>query len=431
MALSIRHLTFSFVLLSFFVAAAFTVDPLRADESRSGAAAGLQLEPIPAYRQFRDCSSDLPDSLPCRILDAPVRAEVELRLGERAAAAWGSEDRWTIAFRAPDDSVTAVDVMGGIQLPLSRFEGTRLWALALRLPGADRALISIDFFIHRGRELQRDTTTLREWRGQNAPSKPPDVIQFAGTLKDDSIWSEALNSWRGVTVYLPPGHKRDRRVPVVYFADGRSVNSYARVVDPMIESGQVPPVALVGVWVSTGSPDGGPSRGVAKDLRSIEYLAGVEEVPGADSAFVVTRYRDHKKFFTEEVRRWAEDSLFVSTTRRWRAVHGSSSGGHYALTLGRERPELYGLVIANSNGGARSLAPPEGGWDNASGHFLSAGILEVPSLAKTLTALGDSLVQHDVPSVVNIYPSGHDSQVWIESLPHALNWWLGMQATDR
>ena len=54
-------------------------------------------------------------------------------------------------------------------------------------------------------------------------------------------------------------------------------------------------------------------------------------------AFVVTGYRGHKILFTDEVRQWAEDFLFVSTERRWRAVHGSSSGGHYALSLGREQ----------------------------------------------------------------------------------------------
>jgi hypothetical protein len=202
------------------------------------------------------------------------------------------------------------------------------------------------------------------------------------------------------------------------------VERYARIIDPLIVSGKLPPVALVGVWVASGSPKGGPATGPGDDLRTIEYHHGVEELPGTDSAFVVARYRAHKRFFTEEVRRWAEDSLSVSTERRYRAVQGNSSGAHYALTLGRERPDLYGLVIANSNGGASALVRPERGWENAPRHYLSAGVLE-PSLACTLTALSDSLARYGVPRVVSIYPSGHDSLVWRESLPLALAWWLG------
>ena len=417
-------------ILACFVGVACVAPSIGDDDASTPVADTLRLEPIPASRQFPDCGSEAPALLPCRIPNAPERSEVEQRLNHRAAAAWGGDDRWTIAYRAPDDSVTALEVVGGVQLPLSRFEGTRLWALALRLPGADSAVISINFFIHRGKELQWDTTTVRQWRGPKAPPKPRDDVPLAGTLRVDSLWSEALRSWRGVTVYLPPGHGRERRIPVVYFADGQTLRLHARAVDPLVASGQLPPVALVGVWVSTGSPDGGPARGMADDLRSIEYHEGIEAVPGADSAFVVARYRGHKILFTEEVRRWAEDALFVSTERRWRAVHGSSSGGSYALTLGRERPDLYGFVIANSSGSALALAPPVGGWENAASHYLSAGRLEDPSLARTLTALGDSLAQHGVPRVVNLYPSGHDAQVWAESLPQALAWWLVPSAVE-
>jgi enterochelin esterase-like enzyme len=360
-----------------------------------------------------------------------MRREVEQRLGARNAAAWSGDDHWTIAYRAEDDSITNVEVIGGIQLPMSRIEGTRLWALALRLPGADSAVISLDLRTRRGGEVRSDTTAIREWRGRNAPPKPREALWVSGTLRSDSLWSDTLDTWRGVTIYLPPGHTRARRIPVVYFADGQIVSSYARIIDPLVESGELPPVALVGMWVSRGSPKGGPATGPGDDLRTIEYHEGVESLPGADSAFVVARYHGHKHFFTEEVRRWAEDSLFVSTERRWRAVHGSSSGGHYALTLGRERPDLYGLVIANSNAGADALSAPARGWTAAANHYVSVGRLEQPSLTRTLTALGDSLARYGIPQVVNIYPSGHDSQVWRESLPRAFAWWLGPRKPGR
>ncbi len=429
LAVMVRPFFLASVLLAPLLIGACANAPTEGTRSAAGADT-LRLEPIPEYRQIRDCTAD---TLPCRIPDAPDRREVERRLGSRTAVAWGGDDLWTIAYRAPDDSVTGVEVGGGVQLPLSRFEGTRLWALALRLPSADSAVVSLRLRVRQGDVSVADTAAIREWRGPLAPPKPHRAERLAGTLRTDSLWRDALGAWRRVTVYLPPGHGRQRRVPVVYLADGQGLSDYARVVDPLVASGELPPVALVGIWVASGAPGGGPARGPAQDLRTIEYHRGVEAIPGADSAFVVARYQGHREFFTEEVRRWAEDALFVSRERQGRAVHGSSSGGNYALTLGRERPDLYDLVIANSNGGSNALAPPEGGWAQASRHVLSAGVLELPSLGRTLTALGDSLRQHGVAESVTIYPSGHDRQVWVESFPDALAWWFAEASplTDR
>ncbi len=421
------------VLLSVLLAAVAVGACARAPVGRGGAsgvAGTLILEPIPAYRQLDDCDSRTLAGRPCRLPAAPGRREAERRLGTRAAVAWGGGDRWTLVYRAPDDAVAGVDVVGGVQLPLSRLAGTRLWALALRLPGADSAAISLRLEVRRDDTVEADTA-LREWRGPLAPPKPPRADPLAGTLRADSLWSEALRAWRAVTVYLPPGHGRERRVPVVYFADGEGVGDYARVVDPLIASGDVLQVVLVGVWASGGAPGGGAATGPADDLRTIEYHRGVEALPEADSAFVVGRYQAHQEFFTEEVPRWAERTLSVRADRAGRAVHGSSSGGNFALTLGRERPDLYGLVIANSNGSASALDPPTDGWAHASKHVLSAGVLEQPSLGRTLTALGDSLARHGVLASVTLYPSGHDRLVWVESFPRALAWWLRSHARGR
>jgi enterochelin esterase-like enzyme len=394
-----------------------------ASKATNDAADDLQLEPIPSYREFQDCGPNLPDSIPCRMTNAPTRREAEQKLGSRTAVAWGAGDRWAMAYRAPSSAITAVEVAGGVQLPLSRLGETNLWVLALHLPGADQAVISLNMLVQEGEEFRRDTTSVPDWRGQHAPPEPREEEQLAGALQVDSLWSDALQTWRTVTVYLPPNRGTEQPLPVVYFADGQDVPAYARIVDPLIAAGQLASAALIGIWVSEGSPAGGDPTGPADDLRVIVYHEGVERVPGADSAFVVDHYRAHKYFFTEEVRLWAESIFEVSQERRWRAVHGVSSGGHFALTLGREHPDLYGFVVANSNGSASALNPPTDGWRNAARHYVSVGNMEQPTMAETLSALGDSLAHHGVPHVVNVYAGGHDTQVWLESFPRALSWW--------
>jgi len=113
MALMIHHPTRGFTLLGSLIAAAFTITPIMANESSTVAASALQLKPIPAYRQFQDCTADLPDSLLCRILDAPVRSEVERRLGDCAATAWGSGVRRDRLSRAQNTLYGRGSAMGG------------------------------------------------------------------------------------------------------------------------------------------------------------------------------------------------------------------------------------------------------------------------------------------------------------------------------
>ncbi len=379
--------------------------------------------PLPAHRQIPDCAPTLSQGTACRILGAPSRSEAERELAGRAAAAWGSGDRWSIAYRAESDSVSAVDVGGGVQLPLSPLGGSRIWALALHLPGADSAVISLDFHVRQGNRRWTDTSALQVWRGRAAAPAPRTPEMLAGTLRHDSLWSEGLGSWRRITAYRPPGPPTEGGIPVVYFADGQAVASYAAVVDPLVASGALPPVALVGVWSSHGTRGGEPPRSPADDLRVVEYHAEAATLPGVDSEFVSGRYRAHHAFFTDDARLWAERELGVRSDPRGRALHGSSSGAHFVLALARESPQLYGAVIANSN--VPPSGPPPGGWDRSVPHFLAAGVLE-PVLAPRLTAVRDSLRAHGVPVALRIYPSGHDALVWRESLPAALAWWMDM-----
>ena len=255
------------VLLSVLLAAVAVGACARAPVGRGGAsgvAGTLILEPIPAYRQLDDCDSRTLAGRPCRLPAAPGRREAERRLGTRAAVAWGGGDRWTLVYRAPDDAVAGVDVVGGVQLPLSRLAGTRLWALALRLPGADSAAISLRLEVRRDDTVEADTA-LREWRGPLAPPKPPRADPLAGTLRASSLWSEALRAWRAVPADLlarpatvGSGGSRSSTSPI-----GEGVGDYARVVDPLIASGDVLQVVLVGMLgVGGARPVGGrrPAR---------------------------------------------------------------------------------------------------------------------------------------------------------------------------
>lgn len=379
---------------------------------------GWVLAPIPQARQFADCLTAASGGRPCRLTSPPARADVRNRLVGEGAAAWAAADTVHILYRPAVGAVRSVEVGGGIQLPMTRLPGGDIWALSIHFRDASRATVSIEFWVTTTTGFLRDTLSLREWRGAAAAPRALRARQLRGQLRTDSLWSGDLR-WRRITYYQPAA--APARSPVIYLGDGQAVSELAPILDTLITVGQLPPVTLVGVW---SAMDRGSSGTPADDSRGVEYVPGVEFAPGVDSAAIVRRRQAHREFFVEHVRLWAERTLDVARTRELRAAWGVSNSALFALTLGRDYPEVYGAVIAHSHGQSSLLSHPVGGWDRLPAHFVTVGALEQDRLHRVLMSLSDSLQAHRVPVTLRVLPSGHDAMTWRESLPAAVSWWL-------
>lgn len=385
----------------------------------------LVLEPIPAWRSFPDCSDGVnTDLISCRITKNLSLAEVKAHLGSENYRIWTKGNTWNVAYKTKEKSEVKVQMQGGIQLPLSNFRDTNIWLLSLNIPGLDRSVISAAITYQSEGSFITDTSTIRQWRGDNAEDKPVKNEDLTDKFKVDSLWSDTLNTWRKISVYIPSKPAKEEKYPVIYFADGQGMKEYAEIIDPLIENGELPPVVLIGIWGRTGLIDSEAPPFPSNSYRTVEYHEGVEESPGADSLFVLNHHKSHKYFFTHEVPEIAEQKYSVSSDPDFKAIHGVSSGANFALMIGREMPDKYGFIIANSLGPATVKKEPELGWEHAARHYLSIGLLEQMRMQLNLSSLQDSLEKYKVPSMLDIYPSGHDSGVWRESLPKAVNWWL-------
>lgn len=384
------------------------------EEPRSG----WELAPIPQARQFADCVAAASSGQPCRLTSPPALADVRSRLVREGAAIWATADTVHVLYRPSVRDVRSVEVGGGIQLPMTRLPGGDIWALSIHFRDASRATISIEFWVTTTSGFVRDTLSLREWRGSTAAPRALRARLLRGQLRTDSLWSDGLG-WRRITHYRPEA--APARSPVVYLGDGQVVSELAPILDTLITVGQLPPITLIGVWSAT---DRGSTGTPADDSRGVEYVAGVEFAAGVDSAAIVRRRQAHREFFVERVRLWAERTLDVAQTRELRAAWGVSNSALFALTLGRDFPEVYGAVIAHSHGQSSLLSHPVGGWDRLPAHFMTVGALEQDRLHRVLTSLSDSLQAHRVPVTLRVLPSGHDPMTWRESLPAAVSWWL-------
>lgn len=289
----------------------------------------------------------------CKLQPVWSEQEVRSRLAGKEAVWWAHGDVFTVLARRPGDNV---ELCCAIQAPMARVSRTDLWALSLRVPELERAILDVGFM-----PWEQGRFRLEEWRGPRAPLPPPLAKEPAGEISQLEIESTALGERRKLTVYTPPQTKPSSPLPVIYVADGRSVAVYGRIVDALIARGEVRPLVLVGLW--TG-PAGGPEA-TASSVRAFEYLEGFKG--GAE------RYQKHQRYLLDEVLPLARTRFNASSRREEQFLSGSSNGAVWAFEAARAYPDVFGGAIVMSAGWQ---PPSEYASLKHSRLFLGAGTLE-------------------------------------------------------
>ena len=205
-----------------------------------------------------------------------------------------------------------------------------------------------------------------------------------------------------------------RPSPVVYVSDGQSVREFARLVEPMVDAGRIPPVVLVGVHDGGylgPTPKGPNDYDGGKDLRAMEYIPGLDP----------RRFAGHETFFVKEVPAWAERRFGVSANREDRAVFGYSNGGRFAAEMGFRHPDVFGHAFCFSIAGDATRSLPEVGKSGKPVHFyLAAGTWE--STYHRLTAKLADALEAAAGSGVSFSSriAGHDVAMWREEFGDAV-----------
>lgn len=180
-----------------------------------------------------------------------------------------------------------------------------------------------------------------QYRGPSAPPRLSSAQPLKGQLIKESVEMPGLSEKRDIHVYLP---KTDRPIEgVIYLADGQSCPEFAGVLEPLIESGSISPIALVGIesgkYVGQPIVNGDYSKyDMSMDNRANEYLKV------ADSP----RYSKHLDFFCETVPQWVETKYKIKCSRLNRGIAGFSNGGAFALTAGLEKFNKFGFSVPMS-----------------------------------------------------------------------------------
>ena len=294
--------------------------------------------------------------------------EAEALLGERRFAFHADAETGLITVAArPTQGVG--QAFGALNADLDEI-APGLFATEFRLARLAEAMLTFYLppMLHSAADGSGEDFRQQYWRGPDAPALRIIAPEPQGALSDHELFSQALGETRRIAVYTPPGHDPDAGpYPAVVVADGGKVEYYGRQLDPLIASGQLAPLVLIGL---RSGQDGivGAREESSSDLRNGDYLPEFSRLPG--------RFEPHLVFAAEEAIDWAAETFAVSRDRADLAVYGRSSGGGFAYHAGLRRPDVFAHALVHSPGATVPGDIPPPGEASAAFHIV-AGRYEI------------------------------------------------------
>jgi len=268
-----------------------------------------------------------------------------------------------------------------------------LFASQFRLRHLDEAHL---WFIPRG---QGGDEHVLDFEGAQA-RPPPEQRETAGIFEDLTLDSAAHGETRRLILYWPPQFNRDEPFALLTLMDGGSIRHDARFLEPLMESGHLPQIVVLGV--PSGAESIVPEPDYGFEVRAADYLPGLHEREERFSE-AGERFSAHLSFVADEA------PALVAARLEGREpvqsiIAGFSNGAVFAHEAALMRPGAFTGAIVMSRGWRPHAEPGE---DARHVRFmLSAGLYELGfrittrEAAQTLREAGFDVRYTD-------YPDGH------------------------
>jgi enterochelin esterase family protein len=143
-----------------------------------------------------------------------------------------------------------------------------------------------------------------------------------GTLHDTTFYSANLDNSRTIRIYTPPGYNTSQTYPMILFHDGLAYVDIAKannILDYLIHEQGIEPV--IGVFVPP--------------VNRFEEYVGFQQ--DQFTAFIV-----------QELLPWVDSRYRTSRDPKKRGVLGASNGGHIALWIAANHPDVFGNAAGQS-----------------------------------------------------------------------------------
>ena len=269
-------------------------------------------------------------------------AEAEALLGERRFAFRAEPERGLLTVAARPAGETPGRAHGALNAALDAI-GAGLYASEFRLAELQAGMLTFYLTpeLHSAADGEDGAFRMQYWRGPEAPAMRIIAPEPAGTLAEHELYSQALGETRRLIVYTPPGHDPAAGpYPSVFVADGGKVAYYARQLDPLIVSGRLAPLVMIGLRSGHDGIVDPPEEHSSSDLRNADYTPDFPHGP--------PRFADHMVFAADEAPSWAAETFNISRDPAMTAVNGRSGGGTFAYQAGLRRPDVFGHALVHS-----------------------------------------------------------------------------------
>ncbi|MFT5777317.1 MAG: enterochelin esterase-like enzyme [Crocinitomicaceae bacterium] len=244
----------------------------------------------------------------------------------------------------------------------------------------------------------------------------------------DSIFSNSLNEYRKMNIYLPKGYKEGQSYPVIYAPDGYSIDLYEDddhklILDSLINNDLIPPMIYVASFCNNRD---------AKDLKV--FLANGDSVYYTFRNFEYVQYRadesvdsvlhlrfdQHLTYFTEELIPSIENQFMLPDMKENRYFYGVSNGGGFGVNMFFKRPELIATYLCFSTYGStlEKLA-----WNESKIYptiYIEYGNLESPQIYDENERIVAKCKDLKLNCHSNIYQGDHDYLIWIDKFASTL-----------
>lgn len=179
---------------------------------------------------------------------------------------------------------------------------------------------------------------------------PAGVRAQQGTVRTDTVWSQSLGAYKALVVYLPPSYTTARaaRYPLLVYLHGRSGNEKNWVtaghldatMDSLVRAGA--PEAIIAMpdgddgWYATWNQLGDVNACRADTVRT---------EPAATYCVPWTRYDD---YIARDIIGHMDARYRTVPERAARGIAGLSMGGHGAITLALQYPDVFAAAASHS-----------------------------------------------------------------------------------
>lgn len=244
----------------------------------------------------------------------------------------------------------------------------------------------------------------------------------------DSIYSDALNEYRKMNIYLPEGYIEGNEYPVIYATDGtpismNSINDYKLTLDSLIKNNLIFPLIYVESFDNKKNAEaltvylenGDSIYFTYRNFEYVEYRAD----ESTDSRLHL-RFDQHLTYFTEEFIPLVEQRLALPDKKENRIFYGVSNGGGFGINMFFKKPELISTYLCFSNFGSTLEKVI---WDDKVTYptlYVEYGNLESPRIQNENEQIISKCKEYNLDCHLSYYAGGHDYKIWTQQFASVL-----------